>query len=452
VSHRGAGLLVALGAGALLAVGCATSPRADATAVNVTNFPRPEIPAGIAASADLRRSHFDAWEALQAQDVRRASTGFDAILVREPRFYPARTGAAFVLLAGRRFAQAESAFAAVLREEARYLPAVIGRGDALVALGRYVEALGVYEHAVAIDPRTADTRTRLESARIRATQRLVESAAHAREAGRLAEAESALEHAVALAPSSTSLLKEVVTVEIIAGHFDEAEAHVRRAITLEPTDGQWQALLGDVLERRHRYREAAAAYAHAATLDARPEWRARALDLRERAEAALLPSTFDRLTTATQLTRAEVAAFVAIHLDRVVLAAPRRVTDVAVDVRSHWGATWIVPVTRAGIMPIQPNHTFQPDATVTRVELAEVAAALVGFAMPARSTDLARWRAARPVFADLPAGHVAYRAASLAVSSGTMAVDADGRFSPARAATGRELDVLVERVTGLASR
>ncbi len=123
----------------------------------------------------------------------------------------------------------------------------------------------------------------------------------------------------------------------------------------------------------------------------------------------------------------------------------------ATDVRTHWAATWILPVTQAGVMDILPNHTFQPAGTLRRGELAQMATQLVTLSAAGRATDLAAWRAARPRFVDLPTGNVFYRSAAFAVASGAMTADGV-RFEPTRPATGAELVALVAYVERLARR
>src|SRR5690606_2675483 len=133
-----------------------------------------------------------------------------------------------------------------------------------------------------------------------------------------------LQRALALSPSSTLILHELVAAETAAGALTEAEAHARRAIELDPSDPAGHARLGEVLEAAGRYRDAAAAFTRAAALDARPEWRVRAAELLEKAELAALPPEFGTLERATTITRAHVAAYVAIRLASLVERAPRR--------------------------------------------------------------------------------------------------------------------------------
>ena len=76
-------------------------------------------------------------------------------------------------------------------------------------------------------------------------------------------------------------------------------------------------------------------------------------------------------------------------------------------------------VARAGIIEPFANHTFQPRAVVRRTDLAagRDPAARAAWRGP---TQLTAWQKARPSFSDLPTGHLAYPAASLAVASGVL--------------------------------
>jgi hypothetical protein len=165
-----------------------------------------------------------------------------------------------------------------------------------------------------------------------------------------------------------------------------------------------------------------------------------------------LPAAFGDLATASTITRAHLAAYIGTRLGRLLAAAPGRPTAVATDVRGHWAAPWILPVTRAGVMSVYPNHTFQPGGTVRRGDLAQAASELVALASAGRPSELAGWRATRPTFPDLPSANVFYRAAALVVTAGVMNVEPDGRFRATAPATGAELVSVVTRISQLAAR
>jgi tetratricopeptide (TPR) repeat protein len=430
---------------------CASNPpRPAVPAPSVSAFPTPVVPASLRVSADIRARHDAAWRKLQAGDARGAGRDFSSIVRRNPGFYPSVTGLGFIDLSSRAFKNAVARFETATRLDDAYLPAWLGLAEAALGANDDATAVAAMERALVLDPRQPALRSRLELVRFRQIQTLIAEGRAERTAGKLTESKATLERALALSPSSVAILRELVATETSRGDLGSAEMYARRATDAEPRDGEtWMALAG-VLDAARKYREASTAASRAVALDARPEWRERAAEYRAKAEAALLPAAFANLPKAASVTRGEAAAFVGIKLEDLIEKAPRRSVGVATDVRGHWAASWILGVTRAGVMEIYPNHTFQPGATLRRSDLARMASALVPLAGAKRPADVQRWRASRPAFTDLASTHASYRVAALAVASGTM-TSSGGRFEPTRAATGAELAAVVARVAELAN-
>lgn len=447
--------IVGLLAVAAIAGACATAPPAASTtapgAPRFAEYPAPIIPAAITVADALRARHTSAWNTLQAGDVRGAAREFNAVLKLAPDLYPAEAGLGFTYLANRQYADALPRFVAALTADDQYVPAWVGQADALLGLERDAEAIASMERVLQLDPQRDLIRTRLELVRFRLSQSLIEAGRRARATGRDQDAVRQFEQALALSPESTMILRELAQAHVAAGRLDDAERYARRVVQIEPGEGEWQALLGDVLEAAGRYADAAEAYERASKLEPNPDWDVRARQLRERAEVAALPPAFATVATAPVITRADVAAYIGIHLRALIEGAPARGASVATDVRDHWAEPWILAVTRAGVMAPFANHTFQPAAPVRRGDLAAVVAELVRLADAAGARgDLAAWQAARPQFADLSAANVFYEPASLAVAAGAMSADAAGRFAPTADATGADLDAAVRRVAALA--
>jgi tetratricopeptide (TPR) repeat protein len=341
---------------ALLVSACATSRPPSSVSVpaapRFASYPTPDIPAGLAVAEDVRRRHEAAWSRLQAGDLRGASREFSAVLKQAPQLYPAEVGLGFVHLAGEDYEDAEPRFAAAVAADPQYLPAWVGRADALVGLGRDEEAIGALQRVLALDPARPGIQARLDLLRFRTTQTSLSAGQRARAAGRHDEAVLHFERALAQSPESTMILGELARAEIALARPDQAEQRVRRAMQIEPREADWQALLGEVFAARGQLREASEAYARADRLEPDESWRTRSRELRDRAESEALPEAFRNVTSAATITRADVAAFVAIQLRDLVSAAPPRVTTVATDVRTHWAAPWILSVTRTGIMTV----------------------------------------------------------------------------------------------------
>jgi GTPase len=439
-------LLVAAFLGAC--AGTTIAPAVPA-APRYADYPKPDVPTTLRIETSIRRSHDEAWTRLQAGDLRGAERAFSDIVRRSPAFYPSETGLGFTLLAERQHRQAAARFSAVIGKNDRYLPAWVGQGEAQLALGNDAGALSAFERVVVLDPRRESARSRVELLKFRQIQTLIQSARKSRDGGRFDDARSAFENALALSPSSGMILRELAAVEVAQGALDSAENHARRAIQADPDDAEALATLGSVLEARGRLREASAAYAAAIKIDPRPAWKERNETLKDKAVAATIPPEFRSLPSAATVSRAQLAALIGMRLEPVLARAPRRVANVATDIKGQWAEPWILTVTQTGVMDVQPNHTFQPAGTIRRSDLAQVVAHVLAL-LSNRQSDVAKWRVTRPRFVDLPTGNINYSAAALAVSSAAMTAQDGNRFSPTRAATGAEVLAAVSRLEQLA--
>jgi hypothetical protein len=131
--------------------------------------------------------------------------------------------------------------------------------------------------------------------------------------------------------------------------------------------------------------------------------------------------------------------------------SPNREAVLITDVRDSWAAPWIMAVAGAGVIEPFANHSFQPRAVVRRADLAQTVSRLLA-RIARRSPKLAdAWESTQVAFPDLAPSHLAYRAASQAVTSGVMKTGADNSFQPSRAVTGAEAVETIARLEALTS-
>lgn len=441
---------VVVGSAVALGAACApVEPPAVVTTPKYPDFPVLVVPATLEASPDVLSRHDVAWRRLQSGDLVGARRDYAAILARQPSFYPAAAGLGYVAMAGRDFKTAASQFDAALQANGQYRPALDGRADAAIAAGDDTAAIAALQAILTVDPGNESAKNRLDVVRVRQIEHQIDAARRAREAGRLEDAQAALDAVSAETAAGAVILRERALLALAKGDLPTAEAQARKAVDADVTDAESWAALGSVLDKAGRSREAAEAYGRAIGLDPRPEWRARRDALRSRAEEDSEPKEFRAIASAPTVTRADVAAMVGLRLASVLARSPEHITVVATDAPGSWAATWILQVTQAGVMSVFANHTFQPTAVVRRGTLAEVVSRLLGLMSAEAGIDLSRWKAATPAFVDLPNGRPDYAAAALAVSSGAMSVTA-GRFDASQPATGADLVAAISRLQRLA--
>ena len=439
---------------AAVAAGCAKKAPAVAPPAGAARFPDfvfPSVPAALDAAPALG-SHQTGWQWLQAGDLKAAERNFSAALKSTPAFYPAEAGLGYVALARKDAKDAAGRFDRALAANPSYAPALAGRGEALLALGQRDAALASFESAVKADPQLSSIRSRIEVLRFRGLQEDVDAARKAAEAGRLPEARATYERTLAASPDSPFLYRELAIVELRAGDLERALEHAQKAAALNPTEPRNFVTIGEIYEARSDYPKAIEAYAAAAALEPGEALEAKLDELRARAAFAGMPDEYKSIESAPAVTRAQLAALLGVRLEDVLKRATRTNPVVITDTRSSWAAPWILSVSRAGVMEVYPNHTFQPNAVVRRAELAEAASRALSLIAATNPKVAAAIRNARGKFADVPPTHLNYKAVSTAVQAGVMTVTSDGTFQLFRPVTGAEAIAAVNRLEELAGR
>lgn len=441
---------VALALGLVLTLaacaGRAVPPPAAVTVARHPEFMYPTVPPGLERAPGAERLDLG-WRFLQSGDARNAVREFDEALQRNPRFYPARVGQAYVALSRGEHDRALAAFDAALRDAAAYVPALVGRGQTLLEMKRDVDALEAFEAALAADASLVDVRRRVEVLRFRTVEQVIAAARSAAADNRLEQARTAYARAIQLSPDSAFLHRELAMVERRQGDADRAVQHFTRAIELDASDTSALVALGDLLADRQDYQGADAAYRKAAAIEATPELNARIAALAERMRESRLPEEFRAIGIAAQVTRGDLAALLGTRLERLLATAPQKQV-VITDAADHWANAWITLVARTGVMDPFENHTFQPRLVIRRGDLATAVRRVVTMAAIANPALRARI-SAQPRIADMPPTHLVYPAAAVAVASGVMPLVEGDRFDVSREVTGAEVVSVVDRLQAL---
>ncbi|MEO5822365.1 MAG: tetratricopeptide repeat protein [Vicinamibacteraceae bacterium] len=448
-------LAVALAAMTFGAAACGPKrlppPAASAAAPAFPTFERPELvePLPVTPPAVVTVRYDEGWTRLQAGRPDEAAAIFAEVIRSTPAFYPARAAHGYARLAARDGAGAIASFDAALAARPGYVPALAGRAEALIAASRGVEAIAALEALIAADPQRTAARTRLETLRLQVIEGLIGEARGARQRGDLDAARAAWTRAVEASPDSADFLRELAQVERQANQLDAALTHARAALLLDDGDASGHALVGELESARGNLRPALEAFQRAAALESRPEFGARIEDLERRIDLAGMPVAFRSISERGAISRADLAALLGVRLEPLLAAARSQPIPLMTDVRGHWAQRWILDVSRAGIMEVFPNHTFQPGTTVRRSDLARVVGLLFTRVQASDPGAAGRWRGRTVEITDVAAGNAVREAADLTVEAGILSLDPGGAFSATRAVSGAEAIAAIDRLVAL---
>jgi len=379
-------------------------------------------------AAELR----SAWSEVIAGDTASAARRYENLLQRRPGLAAARTGLAFARLRAGRLEEAAAGFAVVLTDRPDDLPALVGAASAAVRRGDMDAALGFYRRAQSAAPDDALVRKRLAALRLQMTERRMGLAQAAVERGDVETATREYTAALEAAPEVADV--RLALADLLASRGDVPGAVV--VLEADPSGDRQVALRqAALLMELQEFARAVEVYRGLLARDPADEAaRAGEKGAREGLELLSMPEEYRRIREAPRVTRADLAALVAVRvgaLRRAGQGEPR----VAVDIGGCWAREYVARVLALGIMEPYPNHTFQPGATVRRVDLARAAA---------RTLDrLGFPRGKAPEPTDMSRSHLDYEAVERVLGAGLMGLSASGGFEPWRPVSGREaIDVV----------
>lgn len=434
-----------------LASSCAKKPAVTPTAPGAPHYPDFIFPSAQATN-DVSVPHQAAWNTLQAGDARGAERQYAALLKRVPDFYPAEAGLGYTSLARRDSGTALSHFEKALTANPNYVPALVGKAEALLAMGRNDPALEAFEAALARDPGLTTIRSRVDVLKFRNAQQNIESARKAAEAGHFDEARRRYASAIEASPQSGFLYRELAAIDQKAGDSAAALTHAEKAVSLDPGDARALQLVAEINEANRAWSKAADAYTALNAIEPSEATTAKIDQMRERAAFDAMPAEYRSIEESPTVTRAQLAALLGVRLEPLLRGARSSNPAVMTDVRNNWASPWILAVTRAGVMDAFPNHTFQPNATIHRGDLAQAVSRVLTLIAVEKPRLAARWRDPRPKFADMAPGHLSYPAAARSVSSGVMSILEGDTFQLSRVVTGAEAADAVAKLAALARR
>jgi tetratricopeptide (TPR) repeat protein len=435
--RRGLAAATALAALVLLFAGCAkrvAAPFPEGEDYVFAAGAPPEVSAAEAKALQV------AWADVLVGDPASALRRYEKLLRRRPGLAPAETGRAYAWLRAGRLKEAAAGFATVLERRPDDLAPLVGAGSAAFRQGDLDGALAFFRRAQASAPGDALVRRRLAAVKLQATERRMGLAQAALERGDPEGAAREYGAALEVAPEVADV--RLALAELLVGQGDLGGAV---AVLARDPSGDRQAALrrGALLAEQQDFAGALDVYRGLMARDPGDEAaRQGEKAAREGLEMMSMPEEYRRIPDAPRVTRADLAALLAVRVGALRRVGPGEVR-VAVDLGGSWAREHVARVIALGVMDLYPNHTFQPGSVVRRVELARAAArALDRLGVP---------RAVAPAPADMSRSHLDFEAVERVLGAGLMGLTASSGFEPWRPVSGREAIEVVDGVERLAA-
>jgi Flp pilus assembly protein TadD len=379
-----------------------------------------------------------AWRKLLAGDVAAAEKGFRKLLARRPGLVSAETGLAYARLRAGRADEAAAAFGSVLTRQPDYAPALVGAASAAQRRGDVEAAFEHLRRAADAEPRDASVRKKLGQVKLQVTERRVESARALAAGGEGERAVEQYRRALEAAPEVSGIRLELAELLVAQGDAEQAIS----LLEADPADDKLALQrLGELLAEQQEYARALHVYRRLLAREPKDaEALRRSREVREALELQQMPEEYRRIGPAPRITRADLAALVAVKVTALSRLAPGE-ARVAVDISGSWAREHIIRVLAFEILDVYPNHTFQPGAIVRRADLARA----VG-----RVLDLLGWPAGpAPELSDMSRTHLYHGAASRVVAAGLMDLTPAGAFEAWRPVSGQEAVDVIEGLVRL---
>jgi Flp pilus assembly protein TadD len=379
-----------------------------------------------------------AWREVTSGDTLAAAKRYDKLLRRHPQSSAARTGLGYARLRAGQLDAASQSFATTLERLPEDVPALAGAASVAARRGDLEGAMALMRRASLAAPDDVQVRKRLGSLKLQVTDRRMAEAEAALERGDTETAAVAYAAALGAAPEVTGVRLALARVLSGRGERDAAIA----VLEADPA-GERQILLelGRILNDGAEYARALEVYTRLlAHGPGDAEARAGQRRAEEGLEGQAMPEEYRAIPDAARVTRADLAALVAVRVQRLRRAGPGE-PRVAVDISGSWARDQVARILALGIMDVYPNHTFQPNAIVRRVDLARAAA---------RSLDILRWPAGTSAApADMSRSHLDFVVVERVLAAGLMGLTPAGAFEPWRPVTGREAIEVVDALARL---
>jgi tetratricopeptide (TPR) repeat protein len=371
-----------------------------------------ENPAAVSpVPAKLQKDYGKMWmRFLSGNDDAKLEKDLDRFLKKQKSFDPALTLEGYIALYKGDDTAARQKFTQAFSANSNNRIAVWYLAEMAFARKEYATASTLYTQLLAIDTTRSEIETKRQRSLLLATDNMLQSAATAEGANRLAEAEQYYRQALGILPNDPTLHARLADLLVRENKKDEGDAERKVAEGLLPLRPATVRAIND---------------GKTDSLDDLGRW-GNQIEL------------FHQIRDAEIVTREQISALIVRYFPQVMEL--RQTPQIVTDIQDSWARPEIQTVVGVGLIDLRPNHTFEPEAPIQRGELAVAAARLIRLlGVSPVSTS--------PISApDLAPTNAQYLEVGLVLGLGVMTLQDSGSFNVSGDISGQEAVLIGERL------
>jgi tetratricopeptide (TPR) repeat protein len=379
---------------------------------------------------------------LTGKDDKKLEKDLDSLIKKQKDFVPAMTVKAYLDLYKRDDAAAAKKFQQILSVNPNHTIALYYLAELALASQDYAAANEFYTRLFAADNTRTDVEAKRQKALLVATDKLVRDAMTSEQENRLSDAEQGYRRALTFAPREPSLNKRLADLLSKEKRWEEALAQYRKQVEIAGRSSEIDRHIAEALMNLGRTEEARGILDHLRTegsLDENLESKVNELEDLGRWGNEI--GFFKTIKATDSLTREQLAALIIRYFPQV--AEFPQTPQIITDTQNSWARSEIQVSVGTGLLQAFPNHTFQPEAQVTRGLFALSMSRLI------RLVGLSPTPAPVVPLRDVSSNDALFGDVQLVLSSDLVSVDDSGSFNAAGAVSGEQAVRAIERLLRL---
>jgi len=357
---------------ALLFWSCATM-RPPAPAVSIGILP-PAVVSGL--SLDERILTEDAWRNLREGRSAKALKLFEKLTPSNPLYY-AGLGYAYYLLYD--LPTAEEYFLASIQSQPDLALGHLGLAQVYEQTLREGLAFTEYRNVLKTEPEHPTAKLRYESIGSKKTE---EALTNGRRFARDENGEMAKEaylQALYYSPRSNQAHLALADIYVKEDQLEKALVHLKAAGENVPGDMDIQKRYAAALFTLEKDKASYEIYERLNEQEPQnQEIKEKLQVLKNRLGIFELPSQYGAIVNTESISKEDLAALLGVKF-KDHLEEPRGKPAIIIDIATSWASRFILKMTSLNLMDVYPNHTFQPQKTLTRAEMAEILVRLIKY-------------------------------------------------------------------------